>query len=737
MRMRVSRVLSCLLGAFVVAIVLSALCATPARGAVNAATSLVAVRVEKPPPLDPALTDPIWTTAVHNDGFVSVTTHAPSRQPTSFAVLYDTTNLYVAIHCDQKGIPISATQGAHDVGFGLDDFVGVGIDPSANGSQVYFFMTTPRGTRYEQSTESSHYAPPWTAVAKTTPFGWNAILVVPFKIMRVPSRSVQRWRFDVIRRIAAADENESWAFDPLMNDGGGGVSSFPAATDARYWPTLTDLNLASARRAVRFEGYALANAGADRRQFVRPDGSFAESGVRRFGADVTYPITGTVSLVGAFAPDFSNVEIDQQTIAPQEFRRSFTEYRPFFAQGASFLLPISLPTINAPPNRYFYSPSIGAFDRGLKIEGTFGLQSLGLLEAKGAGFDDIVFGFKHVLPDRSFGYSIDGALAHHQLGNATIDQRAGDDGVVEAQIRGQDNHTGFIYALDYAGEQGTFVKQNGLAHKSEDLIDVHKPNYEFFLGYRDIGPEYGPVDGYTGVPDERGLQSFLDVNGTLAKYGPVKRIDATITVDRFVDRSSAAHQSDASVTLDIELKNGFHLSGGPSTSALRTYNGNLVGYPNYANGLTQSYNAHSLAIGYRDGTSAPIDVAYSWGPFTSFYLQQVSASTSRPIGPRFSILAELDGTREHYLSGGADGQWLRRVGIGETLGKRGNISLSLRTISGNGGFASPGTNLAASFHYRFASGSELFFNYGTPAATSTLQRFILKYVLRTGAGAGT
>ena len=60
-----------------------------------------------------------------------------------------------------------------------------------------------------------------------------------------------------------------------------------------------------------------------------------------------------------------------------------------------------------------------------------------------------------------------------------------------------------------------------------------------------------------------------------------------------------------------------------------------------------------------------------------------------------------------------------------------------RGYRGTGGFAQPGVNLAASLHHRFKNDSELFFNYGTPAAPTTLQRVVLKYVLRTGGGSGT
>ncbi|MBV8081936.1 MAG: hypothetical protein JOY86_03040 [Candidatus Eremiobacteraeota bacterium] len=46
-------------------------------------------------------------------------------------------------------------------------------------------------------------------------------------------------------------------------------------------------------------------------------------------------------------------------------------------------------------------------------------------------------------------------------------------------------------------------------------------------------------------------------------------------------------------------------------------------------------------------------------------------------------------------------------------------------------------NFAGGLHRIFANGSEVYANWGSPSAPATLDRFILKYVLRIGGGAGT
>ena len=57
----------------------------------------------------------------------------------------------------------------------------------------------------------------------------------------------------------------------------------------------------------------------------------------RVGVDFSIPIAQTASFFGTFHPDYSNVELDQQSISPTVFQRTYSEVRPFFTQAASYL----------------------------------------------------------------------------------------------------------------------------------------------------------------------------------------------------------------------------------------------------------------------------------------------------------------------------------------------------------------------------------------------------------------
>ena len=99
---------------------------------------------------DPSLSDEAWQhgKVPATAQFVNVTTRRSASDSTDVYLLYDNANLYVAFVCRQAE-PIVANQSANDVGFGLDDFVGIGVDTSGNGSHSYYFETTARSVRYE------------------------------------------------------------------------------------------------------------------------------------------------------------------------------------------------------------------------------------------------------------------------------------------------------------------------------------------------------------------------------------------------------------------------------------------------------------------------------------------------------------------------------------------------------------------------------------------------------------
>jgi hypothetical protein len=726
----------------------------PAAAAVSPAFAFAVAKAPHPLALDPSLADPVWQAGKvpQNGAWQNVASKLAAPHATTVYMLYDDKNLYVAFEAEQKGTPIVATQTTNNVGYGTDDFVSVGIDTSASGSQNYLFETTPRGVRYQQASENVRYRPDWQSAATTGDGSWKAVMIIPLDIMRIRGGKSQTWRIDFYRNVAAAGDHLTWSYDGVMQDNGSG--NWPDFNNVRFWASATNLALmttTSIRPKPHAEIYGLATAGSDRDLFQQANGSFLAQNVREAGIDVTVPITPTINFVGTANPDFSNVETDQQTIAPQEFRRLLNEYRPFFAQGAGFMNPnpSGLSNFISPQNAVFYSPSIGPFDMGAKAEGTFGNESFGLMNFR--GFDDVtgntfnddVFGYHHLLQDNTFQYWADGVLAHHSI--------SGHDSTFEGGFKGRNLKNGFVYSFNTAVEQASNSwLPTGIAQSTNAFVDVHKPNYETLVQWVDTTPSYNPIDGFTSNSDIRGPMAVLNFNGSTKT---LKNWALIFTGDRWLDRSGAVHEADTSAAFNATFKNKFSLNGvGPVVSSLRSYDvpagpgcsGPIVGQdfftgsPCYLNGQNVQFNLMSVPAGYGDGGPTPVDVSANWGRFGGNELHFYTSQTSRPIGSRMTLGLEYDGTYERPLLGGPlSSQFLRRVTLGINTGADSNLAFSLRSVNGLGGFITqPGVNLAAAFHMRMQSG-DLYMDYGTPAANVTIHRFVVKYVIRAGGDAGT
>jgi hypothetical protein len=687
--------------------------------------------------LDPAMADPAWDAGkVPSVGsWENVTTKAPVTENPVVRLLYDDRNVYVGFIVPQAQEPIVATQTADDVGFGVDDFVAIGIDTSGNGSQAYFFETTPRGVRYEQSNQDVRYRPDWQAAARVDGGSWRAVMVIPISALRLHSGGKQNWRVSFFRGVASRGEHMTWAFDPLMQDQGPGL--WPSFLDLRFWPKATGVTLAAADKPKpRLELYGLSSTGADRDLYQQTNGVFDPEKTRSYGADVSVPVTSAVNFVGTVNPDFSNVETDQQTIAPQEFPRQLAEYRPFFSQGAQYIdtNPYGYTNYNGPNNEIFYSPSVGPFDRGAKIEGTAGLESFGALafsgvdELTGDRFDDEAYGFFHALDDRSFEYWSDGVFADHSL--------EGTDGTEEVGGRLLNPVSGLVELVDASTESGSWVP-GGNARSTQDWVLFEKPHFEILTQYAYLSPNYDPLDGFTSISDIRGPAVLMNLMGNTPG---VKNWSIFFQGDRMLDGSGAVHEADTNLFFSSVFKDGWSIDGlGPSTSELRSYDGDFfTGYPSYLDGVTVPFDLLGIPIGWHDGTPAPVDVNASFGDFGGNDLHLYTATTSRPIGSRYSLGLEYDGSYERGLTTGAlDSQWLRRVSLGMNINASTNLTLELRSINGLGGFSTQtGVNLAAGFHTQTRSG-DLYVNFGSPAAAATLNRLIVKYVLRFGSAPGT
>src|SRR6202011_3224018 len=116
----------------------------------------------------------------------------------------------------------------------------------------------------------------------------------------------------------------------------------------------------------------------------------------------------------------------------------------------------------------------------------------------------------------------------------------------------------------------------------------------------------------------------------------------------------------------------FHLNLTQQSSSLND--------PVLTGGVNLPFNQSSFTLGYRDGTPAPLDFFYGAGHFSTFSLQQFNVFPTRPIGTRLNFSLPYAGPHERSPAMGVDGQILRSISVGESLGPETNLTLALRSI---------------------------------------------------------
>jgi hypothetical protein len=292
----------------VISLVFVAVFLTPqfALAATDGTYAIAAVPVTTAPRLDGTLNDPAWQKAAHVELGWDFTYRRPAEERTDAYLLMDSHYLYVAFVA-QQAEPITATQRTNDNPLGADDVVRVYLWPGGDQGFEYGFASNPIGTRYAFSSENTAFAPAWQSVAKTQAHGYTVTERIPLAVMRSDGRGTWRVQFD--RRVEDANTLYEWAHA----DAQGGTDS------SLYTGYLDGMQSVakSTRTKPRLQLYTLGEMAANS----------AGGSTSRMGADFAVPITPTASFLGTLHPDYSNVELDQQTIAPTAFQRRFQEVR--------------------------------------------------------------------------------------------------------------------------------------------------------------------------------------------------------------------------------------------------------------------------------------------------------------------------------------------------------------------------------------------------------------------------
>lgn len=703
--------------------------------------SLLVPAVQTPPPLDASHGAASWpvTTAITLPW--NVQHDKPASDSTAVRVVTDGHYLYVRFDAVQRE-PVIANQhsddvvtGGSNIGNGIawsDDAVWVDLWPTGAGGFQYQFESGPNGAHNEASTENTAFAPQWESHGWRTADGYAVTMAIPLAV--VHGAHAGDWRIQFARYVRSTGELDVWSYDSAQTNpddvSRAGVATMPIV--AR--PPLPKPRIG----LYGLERQATATAGGS--------GS-------HFGADFSVPVTQTASVFGTVHPDFSNVELDQQSISPTVYARVFNEVRPFFTQSAGYYDNFNCSICNG-FRTTLYTAGIPTPLDGYAFEGRQGLFGLAGFDSIGVGRTDLASALDYTSADARWS-------AAFQHVAAAIDAVGTRQGFVDDA-----NQTGVSWFngkytsayLNYANESGTLITDPGQA----DWIDAGggwgSQSFALFGAVRKVGSQFNPFDGFDS---HAGVAGYGIYSARVWAFSPQDYL-SSIGVDGIIDRyqgpTDGQAQSDNATTLDILTKNTWDLdiftgseywrffdqaSPTLTTSTLTPLSQNGGIALTYHSGMQNNLNNFPT-----HGSSAtPTTIQWYTGRYGIGRLDTWFRSTTMKAGTRGSLTFTVDDTAQYMPPGAKTNvQWFDTASYAYQMSSSASFAIGLRREVGrppipNGGGSCPTANLECSnisiaYHLRTRD-EEYYFAYGDPNTLTTVPQAILKVIFYIGSTKGT
>jgi hypothetical protein len=632
-------------------------------------------------------------------------TYQRSGEPTDAYVAQDPSGLDVAFAVTQHAT-LTASQQTNGAGVSSDDSVSVVLWPQGTNGFRYRFTANALGARYQTSSENSVYAPTWIAAAQRTPAGYTVTMHIPWNVIR--SGGSKSWNAQFERITIADNADQVWEHQQGQRN----------SDDPAYAGTLTGLNVTAqakiARPKPRVQVYALGE--------IAP-AAFGGN-TSRIGADLAIPITATSSLLGAFHPDYSNVETDQQSIAPTAFHRFLSEVRPFFTQAAqNFNNTFSC--TNCPST--LYTPAIPTFRQGYAYEGTAGHFSFGAFDAVGFSRTDSAAVLNYGIQDQ-------GKIIGASLQRVSVNLPGFRDNTTTLYTGYLNQHSHYFGYLNVGSDSGTNVTDNGFAQYWEYGGGFVDKTTTAGITFQKIGPQFLPADGFVNQPDVAGYGLFYNKTFIFSKTAALQDIFVSEFFNRMHDHSGNLSQTGAFEQINFDLQHQISVHVFAGSQGIEIFNGEFL-----------PFNSNGGALLYRSQTSTPTSIVYSAGPYYHGHLITWSYSTTIPIVKRLHLALEDD---ENFYSSGTEPtakQWLERASLDWQFSRDASFDIGARRIIGRNlpdafeppqfGFINAG-NISAAFHF-LAAKNEFYLVYGSPNSLATTPALIFKWIRYIGAEKGT
>ncbi len=684
--------------------------------------SLLVPVVQTAPPMDPREPVSSWPGAGVTMTW-NVARQQPAQNATIVHVATDGTFLYVRFDAQQSA-PVVAAQHSNDlvtggsnIGQGIawtDDAVWVDLWPTGPGGFQYQFESNPIGAHNESSSENADFAPSWESRGVQTARGYTVTMAIPFSVIHGAKRG--NWRLQFARYVRATGEMDVWSSDPAQT-----TPDDPARAGIATVPVVARAKIPMPRLAIYGLGAIASRA--------------IGGSTSRIGADFSVPVSQTASFFGTFHPDYSDVELDQQSISPTVYQRVYNEVRPFFTQAAAFYNDFNC-SVCGGFHTTLYTPGIPTPREGYAFEGRQGNFGLAAFDAIGNARVDAATALNYTSSDTHW----NAAFQH-----VTADIPGIVDDTNQAGVSWWNGKYLSAYA-NYATEAGALVPSAAQGEWLDTGGAFINQHFAIAAAFRRIGVYFNPVDGFDSHP---GIEGFGAYAARVWTFGP-RDVLSSIGVDAILDRydgvtGGGLAQADSAVLLDVLTNSALDIQLMSGSDYWRF--GSLLTPISQNAGFSITYHSgmqNNLNNFPQHGASAtPTQIALYAGHYGEGVLDTWMRSSTIRAGMRGTLTLTIDDTAQWLPYAAPNIQWFDDLSYAYQVSANSSFAVGLRRVVGlppvpNGGGNCVGacTNISIAYHLRLAH-EEFYAAYGNPNTLTTLPQAIFKIIFYAGGQKGT
>lgn len=274
------------------------------------------------PKIDGLLDDTIWKLGEWHGDFTQQqpSTGAMGTENTFVKVLYDHSNLFVAIICqDSEPDKIRDIFDRRDALSG--DMTGIAIDSYFDKRTAFEFNLSAAGQKMDMKHRGDYewdfnWDGVWNGATSKNDTAWIAEMQIPFSQIRYTDREEHTWGMHVWRWISRKHEEDQWQLIPRE-----------APAMVYLFGELKGIRDIRSSRQMEFLPYAMGSL--EKYAWDQEAGPFGYNA----GINAKVGISSDYTLDLSVNPDFGQVEADPSVLNLTSFETFYEEKRPFFLEG--------------------------------------------------------------------------------------------------------------------------------------------------------------------------------------------------------------------------------------------------------------------------------------------------------------------------------------------------------------------------------------------------------------------